>query len=123
MAPWLISLIAVVSIGLCIFLWFRDVRRVMRERASTVESAAGYLAEYQERARKARGDPEAEAVLERSKTICQQAVDLYNRELQKLWNRLPARLMGYHRIQNTQRPAVRHQKAKTEHHHTKRHVS
>ena len=98
MAPWLISLIAVVSIALCLFLWFRDVRRIMQERKSTVESAAGQLAVHREKARKARGDPDAAAVLARSEDIYQQAVDIYNRTLQKPWNYLPARLMGYHRI-------------------------
>ena len=98
MAPWLISLIAVVSIALCLFLWFRGVRRIMRERKSTVESAAGQLAVHRERARKARGDPEAAAILERSESIYRQAVDIYNRTLKKTWNYLPAHLMGYHRI-------------------------
>lgn len=98
MAPWLVSLIAAVSVALCLFLWFRDVRRIMRERKSTVESAAGHLTQYQEKARKAQGAPEAAAIFERSEKIYQQAVDIYNRTLQKPWNYLPARLMGYHRI-------------------------
>lgn len=95
MVPWFISLIAVVSIALCLFLWFRDVRRIMQERKSTVESAAGNLAAYRERVSKARGDPEAAAILERSESIYQQAVDLYNRTLRKPWNYLPAYLMGF----------------------------
>jgi len=98
MAPWLMSLIAVVSVALCLFLWFRDVRRIMQERKNTVESAAGQLAVHREKARKARDDPDAAAVLARSEDIYQQAVDIYNRTLQKPWNYLPARLMGYHRI-------------------------
>ena len=98
MAPWLMSLIAVVSVALCLFLWFRDVRRIMQERKSTVESAAGQLAVHREKARKARDDPDAAAVLARSEDIYQQAVDIYNRTLQKPWNYLPARLMGFHRI-------------------------
>ena len=98
MVPWLVSLIAIVSTAVCIFLWFRDVRRVMRERKSTVESAARQVAVCQDRACKARGDPDAAAVLARSEDIYQQAVDIYNRTLQKPWNCLPAHLMGYHRI-------------------------
>lgn len=98
MAPWLISLIAVVSIALCLFLWFRDVRRIMQERKSTVESAAGNLAAYQEKMRRVRNDPDAAAVLARSEDIYRLAVDIYNRTLQKPWNCLPAHLMGYHRI-------------------------
>lgn len=49
MVPWLISLIAIVSTAVCIFLWFRDVRRIMRERKSTVESAARQVAVCQDR--------------------------------------------------------------------------
>ena len=98
MVPWLTSLTAGVSVALCLFLWFRDVRRIMRERKSTVESAAGQLAAWREKARKARGDPEAAAVVERSENIYRQAVDIYNKTLRKPWNYLPAHLMGYHRI-------------------------
>lgn len=98
MAPWLISLIAVVSVALCLFLWFRDVLRVMRERKSTVESAAGNLAAYREKMCRTRGDPDAAAILARSEDIYRQAVDIYNRTLRKAWICLPARLMGYHRI-------------------------
>lgn len=98
MALGLMTIVAVASTAGCLFLWFRDVRRIMRERKSTVESAAGQLAVHRERARKARGDPEAAAILERSESIYRQAVDLYNRTLKKTWNYLPAHLMGYHRI-------------------------
>ena len=98
MVPWFISLIAVVSIALCLFLWFRDVRRIMQERKNTVESAAGQLAAYRERVSKARGDPDATAVLARSEDIYRQAVNIYNQTLRKPWNYLPARLMGFHRI-------------------------
>ena len=98
MAPWLMSLIAVVSVALCLFLWFRDVRRIMRERKSTVESAGEQLVACREKALRARGDPEAAAVLERSENIYRQAVDIYNRTLRKPWNYLPAHLMGFHRI-------------------------
>lgn len=124
MAPWLISLIAVVSIALCLFLWFRDVRRVMRERESTVVSAAGHFAMYQEKARKARGDPETDAILERSRNIYRQAVNQYNRTLRTAWVCLPARLMGYHRVHENEQPAVAAQAIKTEHHFiNKRHAS
>lgn len=98
MEPWLMSLIAVVSVALCLFLWFRDVRRIMRERKSTVESAAGQLAVWEDKACNAQGDPDAAAILARSKDIYRQAVDIYNRTLREPWNYLPARLMGFHRI-------------------------
>ena len=95
MAPWLITLVALVSTGICIFLWFRDVRRIMQEQKSTVESAGGQLVACREKAIRARGDPEAAAVLERSESIYRQAVEIYNRTLCKPWNYLPAYLMGF----------------------------
>lgn len=98
MASWLIPLIAVISTTLCLFLWFREVRRIMRERNSTVESAGGQLAVCRERALKARGDPETEAVLERSEKIYRQSVDLYNRTLRQPWVYIPAVLMRYRTI-------------------------
>lgn len=98
MTSWMIALVAAVSTTICLFLWFRDVRRVMRERKSTAESAAGQLAVYRERARKARDDPEAAAILDRSENIYRQAVDLYNETLRKPWNCLPAYLMGFRRM-------------------------
>ena len=98
MRPWLISLVAVISTALCLFLWFREVRRIMRERKSTVESAGGQLAVCRERAIKARGDQEAAAVLGRSESIYAQAVELYDQTMRKPWNYLPALLMGFRPI-------------------------
>lgn len=94
MVPWLI-LLAGICAALCLLLWFRDVRRVMRERRNTVESAAGQLAAWREKARDA---PDAAAMIERSEAIYSQAVDIYNRTLRMPWNYLPARLLGFHPI-------------------------
>ena len=99
MLLWLISLVAVTSTTICLFLWFRDVRRIMSERKNTVESAEAQYAVCQERASKARDDPEAAAVLARSKCIYQQAVDLYNKTLKKPWNHFPALVMGFYPVQ------------------------
>lgn len=96
----LICLIAVISTALCLFLWFRDVRRIMNEQRSTVESARRQLAFSRERAEKARGDPDAAAVLERSENIYRQAVEHYNRIRRKPWVYPPAALMGFRVIQN-----------------------
>lgn len=98
MAFWLMTIVASISTAGWLFLWLRDVRRIMRERKSTVESAGGQLAVYREKARKARGDPEAAAIFERSENIYRQAVDIYNLTLQKPWNYLPAHLMGFHYV-------------------------
>jgi len=98
MGGWIIGLVAVVSSAICLFLWFRDVRRVMTERKSTVESAIGQLSSCRSKAASAKDDPQAAAVYERSKKIYRQAVSIYNQTLCKPWNYLPARLMGFHPI-------------------------
>ena len=96
----LICLIAVVSTALCLFLWFRDVRRIMRERKSTVDSAKAQLNVFREKAHKARDDPDAAAVLQRSESIYRQAVEHYNRTLRRPWVYPPAALMGFRMIEN-----------------------
>ena len=95
---WPIYLIAIISTVGCIILWFRDVRRVMREQESTVESAHRELAVWRDKAQKAQGDPESVAICERCEDVYQQAVAIYNRTMQKPFHYLPARLMGFHRI-------------------------
>ena len=100
MASWLISLVAITSTTVCLYLWFRDVRRIMKEQKSTVESAKAQLRLFREKAHKARDDPEAAAVLERSESIYRQAVEHYNRTLRRPWVYPPAALMGFRMIQN-----------------------
>ena len=96
MAQWFIFGIAVA--GTILISWFCDVHRIMRERKNAVEVAGVQLAACSENALRLRGDPETEAVLERSKRIYRQAVVIYDRTIQKPRNYLPALLMGYSRI-------------------------
>ena len=96
----LICLIAIISTALCLLLWFRDVRRIMKERRSTVKSAQRQLTSSRERAAKARGDPDAAAVLERSENIYRQAVNHYNQTLCKPWVYPPAAVMGFRTVLN-----------------------
>ena len=98
MQPWLAWTIAAGSVTVSIYLWFRDVRRIMRERSSTVESAQRQLICCRQNALQANTDPDAAAVLKRSENIYRQAVDLYNQTMKKAWVLLPALLMGYHTI-------------------------
>ena len=79
----------------CLFFWFRDVRRIMCARRSTVESAAGQLALCQ---KKRADDPAATDVLRRSESIYRQAVYLYEKTRKKPWVYLPALFMGFHAI-------------------------
>ena len=98
MASWLAPLIAILSTAICLFLWFRDVRRIMMEQKSTVESAKAQLVIFREKAQKSRDDPNAAAVLTRSESIYRQAVEHYNRTLRKPWMYPPAALMGFRTI-------------------------
>ena len=99
MGHWIVwPIIAVASITVCLILWFRDVQRIMDERKSTVESAAGQFAACKERAARTKDDPESAAVLARSEKIYRQAVDIYDRTLKKPGIFLPAILMGFRPI-------------------------
>ena len=98
MSSWLIWIVAIISIAVCLFLWFRDVRRIMRERKSTVESAAGQLASSRKKAASVRYDLELEKVVTRSESIYRQAVELYHQAFNKPWIWLPAILMGFRAI-------------------------
>ena len=95
MITWLAWPIAVASSAVCVYLWFKDVRRIMRDRKSTVESAAGQLAACRAKMCRAQGDLEAEAVLKRSESIYRQAVELYNETIHRKWIFGPAMLMGF----------------------------
>ena len=96
MSGYLGWLIAAVCLVICLLLWFRDVRRIMSERESTVKSAEAQLAVCREKARESQNDPAVTEVLSRSESIYRQAVDLYNKALKKPWNYLPSRVMGFH---------------------------
>ena len=98
MIIWLAWPVAVASSAVCVFLWFKDVRRIMRDRKSTVESAARQFAVCREHVRCANGASEAGAVLERSENIYRQAVDIYNRTMRRVWVYVPACLMGFRPI-------------------------
>ena len=85
-----------VFVGL--LLWFGKVLRLMRERKRMVDSAAGQLEVCRDMAANARGDAAAAAILERSRCIYRQAVDIYNRTLGQLWVYPMAILMGFRPI-------------------------
>ena len=95
MWPWLIT---IASLAVCLFLWFRDVRRIMRGKKSTLDSAAGQLISCRKKIAEDRFNPELSEILARSESIYQQGVDLYHQSLNKLYNRIPATIMGFHPI-------------------------
>lgn len=96
MMPWLIAIISTV---ICLLFWFCDVRRIMRARESTLESAARQVLACRKKAIEARYDPEFAPVLSRCESICQQGVDLYNQSLNRMFFRLPGKLMGFQLIE------------------------
>ena len=83
--------------GVCsgLGLWFLNVQRTMQERRSMVDGARRQLHESEEKAARSHGDPEAEAVLARSRSIYRQAVVHYDQAIAHLRYRLPALLMGF----------------------------
>ena len=95
MSAWFGWLAAAVSTVACLAFWFRDVKKIMEERQSTVESAARQFAVCSRRAKEAQGRFDTLEILDRSENIYRQAVDAYNRTRSKLWVRLPAALMGF----------------------------
>ena len=98
MLSLMIWIVVIACISTCLYLWFRDVRRIMRERKSTVDSAAEQLAAYRRKVAGVRYDPDLAKVLARSESIYLQAVKLYHQSLHKPWIRLPAVLMGFRSI-------------------------
>lgn len=50
MPPWIAWLIAAVSTAAFVSLWFWEVRRVLNDRKSIVDSAAGQLTSFRRRA-------------------------------------------------------------------------
>lgn len=95
---WMVWWMAIAGIEGCLIFWLRDVQRIMQERKSMVDSAAGQLATYRERAAALPEDPAVAAVLARSEHIYSQAVDIYNRTIEKVWVYLPAVLLGFRKI-------------------------
>ena len=94
---WLAWLVAVVVAAGLITLWLFDARRVLREKCSTVESAAGQLAVCRKKLREHGGASEYAQVLDRSESIYRQAAENYNSALKKPWLYLPGKLLGYHK--------------------------
>ena len=99
MAPWAAWLIAAVSLAAFVTLWCWEVRRVLTDRRSTVDSAAGQWAAFRRKMAETPCDQELAAVLLRSESIYRQAVDNYNRTFCRPWVSLPARLMGFRRVE------------------------
>ena len=97
MPYWFMWPVPILSTAAFLFLWFKDVRRIMRERQSMVDSAGSQLETYRHAA-DGQTDPNTVAVLERSESIYLQAVDLYHQSLRRPWCRLPAALMGFRAI-------------------------
>ena len=99
MAPWISWLIAAASFAAFAILWCWEVRRVLNDRKSTVDSAAEQWAAFRRRVAESPCDQDLAAVLLRSESICRQAVDNYNRIFHRPWGYLPARLMGFRRAE------------------------
>ena len=86
---WVIWLVAIASTSALVVLWFWEVRRLLRQHRSMVESARCQLAAFEKRAAEAEG-------LRRSESIYRQAAGNYNETLHRPGIYIPGRLMGFH---------------------------
>lgn len=93
---WVIWLVAIASTSALVALWFWEVRRLLRQHQSMVESARCQLAAFEKRAAEAMGDADVAEVLRRSERIYRQAAGNYNETLHRPWIYIPGRLMGFH---------------------------
>ena len=93
---WVIWLVAVASTSALVALWFWEVRRLLRQHRSMVESARCQLAAFEKRAAEAAGNADVAEVLRRSESIYRQAAGNYNETLHRPWIYIPGRLMGLH---------------------------
>ena len=93
---WVIWLVAIASTSALVALWFWEVRRLLRQHRSMVESARCQLAAFEKRAAEAAGNADVTEVLRRSESIYRQAAGNYNETLHRLWIYIPGQLMGFH---------------------------
>ena len=93
---WVIWLVAIASTSALVALWFWEVRRLLRQHRSMVESARCQLAAFEKRAAEAAGNADVAEVLRRSESIYRQAAGNYNETLHRPWIYIPGRLMGFH---------------------------
>lgn len=87
---------AIASTSALVVLWFWEVRRLLRQHRSMVESARCQLAAFEKRAAEAAGNADVAEVLRRSESIYRQAAGNYNETLHRPWIYIPGRLMGFH---------------------------
>ena len=66
---WIIWLVAIASTSALVALWFWEVRRLLRQHRSMVESARCQLAAFEKRAAEAAGNADVAEVLRRSESI------------------------------------------------------
>ena len=94
MIPWILTgLLAAGVLLLGLSYWCRQARVVLDQRRDMVENAT--VQYYACRQRMEDGEPDADAVCQRSMHIYQQAVEHYKEALDDPRYRLPAIWMGY----------------------------
>lgn len=95
---WIVWIVAAAGMAVCVYQWFGKVQRIMGERKSNMEMAAGQLAACRRMTIAARYDPELAETLAHSESIYRQAEELYNRAFYRPWVWLPAVLIGFRPI-------------------------
>ncbi len=105
----MITVITCVTVGISIalfsVLWFWIVHRELRNKRDTVKSAAAQLAACRKKHLQTMDSSEegdVKSILSRSLDIYRQSITLYNHTLMKPWNRIPAFLMGFRQINESE---------------------
>jgi len=94
---WIIWLVAIASTSALVVLWFWEVRRLLRQHRSMVESARSQMDSCRRRAAGSSGDADTAQVLRRCEDIYRQAAEHYNETLRRPLIHIPGCLMGFHR--------------------------
>ena len=92
LVAWLIAAVCAAAFAA---LWCWEVRRIMRDRKSTLVSAEGQLSVCRKKAESEPDNLDVIAVLHQSERIYLQAIELYQKTRRKPWIWLPAVLMGF----------------------------
>lgn len=98
----IVSLLAFLSTTAFLTLWFWVVRRELLGKQKAVDAAKTQLIASRRHDLRARDGPEertARQILERSQSVYDQTVGLYNETLKKPWNGIPGFLMGFRKTE------------------------
>ncbi|MEG0924671.1 MAG: hypothetical protein RR313_07695 [Anaerovoracaceae bacterium] len=93
MTIFVACLLVGVSTVALVVLWFWVVRRELLEKQKIVEISKSQLVTSKQEYMRVRGEPsenKVREILDRSQSVYDQSVEIYNKILRKPWNMIPA---------------------------------